>query len=176
MEALLQHDMHWHRDDQNPIHYNITLCLPILFLALYAQPPLSCHYVGFHSAFLKWSLWNPVCFLAAIPISHRWLASFLIFLIFWFDVAALYSPFHSRTVPVFPPYHALCNIWAKCQQQKGPPSHKHSEANVIPASGWTTAISIIVCNYGDILQFFFLSWTHEEHHRFALFLFLLCIN
>lgn len=72
--------------------------------------------------------------------------------LFFLDVTALYSPFHSRTVPV-PPHpltmHVLCNIRAKYQQQKGLPSHRHSEANVVAASGRITAICITVCNYGE---------------------------
>lgn len=91
MEALLQHDMHWHRDDQNPIHYNITLCLAILFLAVRARPPPPCHCAGFHSVFfLHPDYQNGLfgilsAFTAAISISHGWLASFLILLIFFFS-------------------------------------------------------------------------------------------
>lgn len=139
MEALLQHDMHWHGDDQNPIHYNITLCLAILFLALRAVLSLRAFTFFFHPDY-------PNVFFSEfrqplqLPFPFRTAGSRLF----------LCSLFHSRMVPVFPPFTvSYVTLEQKYQQQKGLPSHKHSEANVIAASGRITAICTIVCHYGE---------------------------
>lgn len=88
----------------------ISLCVsPSYFVAVRARPPPPCHCVGFHSVFFLHPNYQNgpfgilSAFTAAISISHSWLASFLIVLIFFLDVTALYSPFHSCTVPAPPP-------------------------------------------------------------------------
>lgn len=166
MEALLQHDMHWHGDDQNPIHYNITLCLAILFLAVRARPPPPCHCAGFHSVFFftswlsKWSFWNSVS-LYSCHFHFTQLASVFSYspnFFFFRRHCSLFTlSFSHCACPPPLTMHVLCNIRAKYQQQKGLPSHRHSEANVVAASGRITAICITVCNYGENPAVFFFS-------------------
>lgn len=100
----------------------VSLCVSPSHFSLYVPPCHCVHLHFFHPDYQNGLFWNSVS-LCSCHCHFTRLARVFSFAPYFFflDVTALYSPFHSRIVPVSPPYSVLCNIRAKIPTTKRSP-------------------------------------------------------